>query len=73
MRRWKVAERTETFPLQKMVITKDETSGTKNYDIQILKNREFRSYQLLLPIPRTEIEKSLNTLEQNDGYVKTAE
>ena len=73
VRRWRVAERTETFPLQKMVITKDETSGTKNYDIQILKNREFRSYQLLLPIPRTEIEKSLNTLEQNDGYVKTAE
>ena len=56
-----------------MVFTTDETSGTKNYDIKILKNREFRSYQLLLPIPRTEIEKSLNTLEQNDGYVKTAE
>lgn len=72
VRRWKIAEQTETLPLRKMVITKDEASGEKSYDVQILKDREFQSYQLLLPIPRTEIEKSLGSLKQNDGYVKAS-
>lgn len=49
-----------------MVITKE--NSVKKYDIQTLYNRDFKSHQYLMPIPRTEIEKSMNTLTQNDGY-----
>ena len=66
VRRWKIAETTEKIPLQKMVITKE--NSVKKYDIQTLYNRDFKSHQYLMPIPRTEIEKSMNTLTQNDGY-----
>lgn len=66
VRRWKIADITEKRDLNKMVINIE--GGTKVYSVQVRYERDFKSHQLLLPIPRTEIDKSLQSIKQNPGY-----
>ncbi len=49
-----------------MVITK--TGNVETYTVDIRYERNFKPHQVLLPISETEIDKSLNSLEQNLGY-----
>lgn len=67
VRRWGIAMETENKNLLAMVITKAE-DGTKTYKIVDLLNRKFLEQHYLLPIPRTEIDKSSGPLIQNPGY-----
>lgn len=68
IRRWMIAEKMENSALLKMNILK-QTGGKKIYTVGVLSaERDFRQEHYRLPIPRAEIEKSLNTLEQNPGY-----
>ena len=67
VRRWKVAGETENLDLLKMDITK-QANGTKSYVVKTLTGRHFEEKDYLLPIPRTEIDKSEGSLEQNPGY-----
>jgi len=67
VRRWKIAMETENKDLLAMVITKQE-DGTKTYEITNLLTRAFIEQHYLLPIPRAEINKSLESLTQNPGY-----
>lgn len=68
IRRWMIAEQTEHQDLLKITIRK-QSDGTKTYTIGVLSNvRNFQPWHYRLPIPRAEIDKSLNSLEQNDGY-----
>lgn len=67
VRRWKIAMETENKPLLAIYIKKLE-DGSKTYQIVTLKNRSFSEQHYLLPIPRTEIDKSLGSLIQNTGY-----
>lgn len=67
VRRWKIAMETENKPLLAMNIRKPD-NGSKTYQIITLKNRSFSEQHYLLPIPRTEIDKSLGSLIQNTGY-----
>lgn len=70
VRRWMIAEDTEKEAIQKMRIVKN-ADGTKTYSEVILRERDFLPQHYLLPIPRAEIDKSLNSLVQNPGYVIT--
>ncbi|MGO3267871.1 MAG: RagB/SusD family nutrient uptake outer membrane protein [Sphingobacteriaceae bacterium] len=68
IRRWMIAEETANVDLLKMTIQK-QANGKKSYVIGVLSGeRDFREQHYRLPIPRAEVEKSLNTLEQNPGY-----
>ena len=67
VRRWKIAEETEKKPLISMEIIK-ENDQTKKYTEVIKFQRNFYPKNYYLPIPRTEVEKSLGTIEQNPGY-----
>ncbi|SJN19255.1 RagB/SusD family nutrient uptake outer membrane protein [Sphingobacterium sp. JB170] len=68
VRRWMIAQETENADLLKMTIVK-QTGGKKAYTVSVLSaERDFRTQHYRLPIPRAEIEKSLNSLEQNPDY-----
>lgn len=67
VRRWKTAVETQNLDLLKMDITK-QADGTKTYTVKTLTERQFEEKDYLLPIPRTEIDKSEGSLEQNPGY-----
>ncbi len=67
VRRWKIAGETESKNILGVSIIND--GGTKTYNFEknlITRNWDSRLY--LLPIPREEIDRSLNSLEQNSGY-----
>jgi len=67
VRRWKIADVTENIPILKMHITK-QPDGSKTYQIQTLEKRSFLSQHYLVPIPRSEVDKSKGSLTQNPGY-----
>lgn len=68
VRRWMIAQETENADLLKMTIVK-QPGGKKSYTVSVLSaERDFRTQHYRLPIPRAEIEKSLNSLEQNPDY-----
>ncbi|MGF7230509.1 RagB/SusD family nutrient uptake outer membrane protein [Arachidicoccus sp.] len=67
VRRWKIATVTENMPLLRMHITK-RTDGTKTYEIDTLEKRSFLPQHYLMPIPRSEVAKSLGSLTQNPDY-----
>lgn len=71
VRRWKIAEATEIKPMLGMMVTKDAVTGVKTYSslrLPISRPVTFDSKFYLLPIPRTEIEKSQNSFPNNEGY-----
>lgn len=67
VRRWKIADFTENIPILRMHITK-QADGSKVYQIQTLEKRSFLEQHYLVPIPRSEIDKSNGSLTQNPGY-----
>ena len=67
VRRWKIADVTENKPVRQVIITRNSTTGVKTYLYQTLEPRTFdRNKHYLMPIPRTEINRS--NLPQNPGY-----
>lgn len=67
VRRWKIANETETKNIIGINIAK-AAGGTKTYSIKNLITRRWDDKLYLLPIPRAEIDRSLNSLVQNPGY-----
>ena len=67
VRRWKIAMDTENKDLMAMNIQK-LPDGSKTYSQELLMRRSFLEQHYLIPIPRTEIERSLGSLVQNSGY-----
>ena len=67
VRRWKIADVTENIPILKMHIIK-QAGGSKTYQIQTLEKRSFLPQHYLVPIPRSEVDKSNGSLTQNPGY-----
>ena len=67
VRRWKIADFTENIPILKMHIIK-QADGSKTYQIQTLEKRSFLPQHYLVPIPRSEVDKSKGSLTQNPGY-----
>jgi starch-binding outer membrane protein, SusD/RagB family len=67
VRRWKIADVTENIPILKMHIIK-QADGSKTYQIQTLEKRSFLPQHYLVPIPRSEVDKSKGSLTQNPGY-----
>jgi hypothetical protein len=65
VRRWKIAEVTENKPLMGVIITKN-SNGTKTYTYEQVQERFFKPQHYLLPIPKTEMNRT--ELEQNPGY-----
>jgi hypothetical protein len=65
VRRWKIADVTENKPLMGVVITKNG-DGTKTYTYTQVQVRAFKPQHYLLPIPKTEMNRT--QLEQNPGY-----
>ncbi len=69
VRRWKIAPQTESKNIMGINITKQD-NGTKTYDYttNLLITRQWDDNLYLLPIPQTEIDRSLDKLLQNPGY-----
>lgn len=67
VRRWKIADETETKDIFGMHIVK-ESDGSFTYTYKTLINRTWDDRLYLLPIPRAEIDRSLGSLDQNPGY-----
>lgn len=71
VRRWKIAEKTETTHIMGHEITAND-NGTFNYNryrlTQESRKNEWKDAFHRLPIPYSEIQKSNNSLEQNPGY-----
>ncbi len=67
VRRWKIADQTESKALLAIDIQKSE-DGNKIYETTLLLNRVFLDQHYLLPIPRAEVDKSNGCLVQNPGY-----
>jgi len=67
IRRWKIADETESKPLLGMNIQKAD-NGTKTYTITKVIDRAFYDQQYLMPFPSAEIDKSQGSLIQNNGY-----
>ncbi|GAO41936.1 RagB/SusD family nutrient uptake outer membrane protein [Flavihumibacter petaseus] len=65
VRRWKIAETTDNLPARQVIITRS-SNGAKTYEYKTLEQRYFDVSNYLLPIPRTEIERT--GLPQNPGY-----
>lgn len=65
VRRWKIAEITENKPLMGVSIIKN-SDGSKTYTYKEVQPRIFNPKQYLLPIPRTEMNRT--DLAQNPGY-----
>jgi starch-binding outer membrane protein, SusD/RagB family len=66
VRRWKIAMVTENKPCRQVIITRNAATGAKTYRYQDLETRAFSEKHYLLPIPRTEINRT--GLPQNPGY-----
>lgn len=67
VRRWKIAEQTENVTIHRMQIMKNVETGKKTYTVEKLQERRFYPQHYFLPIPRSEIEKDPNLI-QNEGY-----
>jgi hypothetical protein len=67
VRRWKIAMEIENKPILAMNI-QILSDGSKTYEITVLIAHSFSEQHYLLPIPRTEIDKSLGSLVQNPEY-----
>jgi len=67
VRRWKIAMETSNKDFLRMHIIKNE-DGSKTYEVKPFFERKFENKHYLLPIPRTEIDRSLDALQQNPGY-----
>jgi hypothetical protein len=68
VRRWKIADETESADIMGVTIKK-MSNGTKTREPRLLIDRPAWDDRLyLLPIPRAEINRSLNSLVQNPGY-----
>lgn len=67
VRRWKIADETENKPARKITIVRDDVTHAKTYKIEVLQERKFLPQHYLMPIPRTEIQRSPK-LTQNPGY-----
>ena len=67
VRRWCIADETENRDLLAMNIQK-QADGSKTYEVTMLLKRSFLEQHELVPIPRTEIDKSEGALVQNPGY-----
>ena len=67
VRRWCIADETENRDLLAMNIQK-QADGTKTYEVTMLLKRSFLEQHKLVPIPRTEIDKSEGSLVQNPAY-----
>jgi len=67
VRRWKIADVTENIPILRMHIIR-QADGSKTYQIKTLEERSFLPQHYLVPIPRSEIDKSNGALTQNPGY-----
>lgn len=67
VRRWKILEEVFEKGILKMEITKNK-NGIKNYEVKRIFDREFHDKLYLLPIPKSEIDKSKGILIQNPGY-----
>nr|WP_199077797.1 RagB/SusD family nutrient uptake outer membrane protein [Pedobacter sp. ASV19] len=65
VRRWKIADVTENKPLMGVIITK-KADGSKTYNYSQVQNRVFKPQHYLLPIPKSEINRT--KLVQNPGY-----
>ena len=71
VRRWKIAEQTETKQLLGIKITKDANTEIKTYEIfnlPIQRPSTFDPKFYLLPIPRVEIDKIKEAFPNNPGY-----
>lgn len=66
VRRWKIADATESKSLQGMNIQK--TGSVKTYTFTKITDRVFKDANYLLPIPRAEVDKSKGSVSQNQGY-----
>jgi hypothetical protein len=67
VRRWKIADVTENIPILRMHIIK-QADGSKTYQIETLEKRSFLPQHYLVPIPRSEVDKSKGSVTQNPGY-----
>jgi len=67
VRRWKIGIYTENQDLMSMYISR-LPDGTKTYEQSFLLSRNFQNQHYLIPIPQTEIDRSLGSLVQNPGY-----
>jgi hypothetical protein len=65
VRRWKIAETTQNAAIGQVIINR-APDGTKTYTFQTLEQRYFDPANYLLPIPKTEINRT--GLPQNPGY-----
>ncbi len=65
VRRWKVAEVTQSQPAGQVIITR-AANGTKSYLYKDLEQRIFKPGNYLLPIPKTEIRK--DGIASEPGY-----
>ena len=66
VRRWKIADVTENKPLMGVVINKNSSTGVKTYTYTQVQTRVFKPQHYLLPIPKSEINRT--SLTQNLGY-----
>ncbi len=66
VRRWKIAEATESKAVKAVLIKKQ--GSVKTYEYYPLITRIFLPQHYLMPIPRTEIDKSGGSLNQNPNY-----
>ncbi len=67
LRRWRIAEIYENIDAKGIEVVKKD-DGTFNYNPITVLERKFLPQHYLLPIPRSEIIKSNNTLTQNPFY-----
>ena len=67
VRRWKIATTTEKRDIMAMNIQR-LPDGTKTYQPEFLMRRNFENQHYLIPIPQSEIDRSLGSLVQNPGY-----
>lgn len=67
VRRWKIAPQTETEAIKGIRVVK-KGDGSRTYNQITLLNRTFGDQLYLVPIPRSEVNKSQGSLKQNPGY-----
>lgn len=67
VRRWQIAPQVLNVGAQKMVITKNISTGIETFAIQTFQTRVFLDKNYLVPIPQSELDKDA-ALTQNTGY-----